>query len=127
MEWCNTLAISFCQLFYYLTEACIVIVHISYKENTRNFMSLTKLPCFSCSNFDTLLCRNYNNCCITCTNCFFYFTNKIEITRSVKEINLCIFPNHRNYRSTNREHTLNFFTVKIANCITFFYLTLTSN
>ena len=118
MERCNLSAELFFQSQQQFTVACMIVIHIRYKNNTRQLILFTKFPCLICTNLYACLAVHYDNRGVCNANCFFYFTNKIEITRRIQQVNLdrTVFTLilQRNQSCGNGELSLNLFLIIIA-------------
>ena len=84
------------RIFNNLTEAGIIHIHLSNIDHTRKIILITEFPCFLGSYLHTGFSGNNDNSCIGCADCFFHFSDKIKISRRIKDINLCFFPFNRN-------------------------------
>ena len=62
----------------------MVHIHLRYKEHTGQLVFLTQLPCFLGTHFHAGLTGYHDDGCIGCCHCFFCFTYKIEIARSIQ-------------------------------------------
>ena len=117
MKRSDSLAVQLCQLFHDLTIADIIHVHICNKDHSRKLIFLAEIPCFLCSDLNTGFTGNYNDCCICCTYCFFYFTYEIEISGSIQHIDLYLIPWYRNQCGRNGKMSLNLFFVVVTDRI----------
>ena len=116
--WCDHFTVSCGQIFNNLTEAGIIHIHLSNIDHTRKIILITELPCFLGSYLHTGFSGNNDNSCIGCADCFFHFSDKIKISRCIKDINLCFFPFNRNQTCAKWEFTFLFFFIKITDRIT---------
>ena len=110
----NLLTISDSQIFHNLAETCVVHIHLCHIDHTRQVVLVTKLPRFFCTNLYTGFSGNHDNCRICCTHCFFYFADKIKISRCIQNIDLCLFPLDRDQARADRESALLLFFIKIT-------------
>ena len=88
MERSNLRSEVFSKLLYYICKVCIRIIHSCYKETSGELLLLTHLPSLDSTDFNACLCINYDDCCACSIKCFFNFSDKVEITGTVKEIDL---------------------------------------
>ena len=97
----------------------IFIVHLVYKENTRQMHFFGIFPCFFSTNFYAGFCGNHDQGCIRYAHSQFGFSHEVKITRCIQEVDLCILPFYRQYGCTDRYLTANFFWIVVTNGIAF--------
>ena len=88
-------------IFYYLTEGCIIHIHIADVDHAGQFVLLTEIPCLLRTDLHTGLTINYNNCCPGSTDALFYFASEIKKARGINDIDLISCPFDRDYGSTH--------------------------
>ena len=118
----NLLSVKLCQILYYLTEACIVHVHVCDKEHAGQFILFAQLPCFLCSDFHAVLSGYDDDRSVRCRCRFLCLSNKIKVARCIQHINLNIAPFDRYCCRADRKLSLYLFFIKIADRISFCYI-----
>ena len=66
----------------------MVIVHVGDENNAWQFELITQLPCLFRADLDACLTVYNDDRCVRHTDCFFYFADKVKVTRSVQDIDL---------------------------------------
>ena len=92
VERSDLLSIQFCQILNGLTEADIINIHSGNKHHAGKIVFLAKIPCLLCTNLHTGFTVNNDNSCVSSSNSLFYFTDEIEKSRSVQNIDLTSVP-----------------------------------
>ena len=113
------------QLLNYFCKVSIGIIHSCNEEHSGKFLLFTHFPSLNGTYFNACLSVNYYYCSSCCIKCLLYFSYKVEITGTIKEIDLNPVMLYRNQRSADREGTLNLFFIIVTNGITFFNTSLT--
>ena len=66
----------------------MVVVHVGDKNDARQFELIAQLPCLFRADLDACLAVYNNDRRISHTDCFFYFTDKVKITRGIQDVDL---------------------------------------
>ena len=119
LQRCNALTEAGLQSQKKLAVARLVIVHIGHKENARQAKLLAELPRLDGAGLHARLAVNHNHGCIRRCDCLFHLTDKIEITRGIKEIDLnrlCVLIRifNRNERCADGEAAALLFLIVVA-------------
>ena len=86
------LTVSLVQIFNHLAETCIVHIHLCHVDHTRQIILIAQFPCLLGSDFHAGLAGNYDDSRIRRTDRFFYLSHEIEVSRSIKDIDLRLLP-----------------------------------
>ena len=88
----NLLAVAGSQILYHLTETCVIHIHLCYIYHSRKIILIAQFPCLLCADLYAGLAGYHDNRCICCADCFFHFTDKIEISRCIENVDLRFLP-----------------------------------
>ena len=110
----NLLAIPSRQILYYLTETGIIYIHFCHIYHSREIILVAQFPRFLGSYLDARLAGHHNNCCIRGADSLLYFTDKVKISRRIKDIDLCFLPLNRDQACADRKTTFLFLFIKVT-------------
>ena len=112
MERSQFLTVLFCHFFHNVLKGSIINIHVCNKDKTRQFILVAQFPGFFGTHFNACFTGYNDDRCISCANCFFYFTDKIKESGSIQNIDLNPLPLNRNNRCTDGNLSLLlFFTI----------------
>ena len=114
---CDHLSIPVSQILHYLTEAGIVHIHFRDIDHTRQIVLVTQFPCFFRSHFHAGFPGYDDDSCIRHADRFFYLSDKVKISRSIQDVDLCLLPLDRYQCSADRKFTFLLLFIKIADRI----------
>ena len=102
-------------------EVAVVFICLGHVNCARHITILQILPCLFSADRQTALCTADNNTCVSNTESFHYFTGKVEVTRSVQNIDFAALKFNRRHRQRDRNLSLDLFGIIITNSATVCY------
>ena len=113
----DLLAVFSCQVFHYLTETCIVHIHLCHIDHPGKIILITKLPGFFRTNLHASLAGNNDDRRVCRADRFFYLSHKVKISRRIKDIYLRFFPLDRDQACADRKSAFLLLFIKITDCV----------
>ena len=74
----------------------VIEIHIGDIDHSGKIVFLTEIPCALCTDFDACLTGDNDDSCICNADSFLHFTDEIEISGRVENIDLAVLPLDRN-------------------------------
>ena len=137
---CNGSAIShrnekrsnrFTEFFFQTVNNCseinVFFIYFINKDNFRDFIFVSKLPCFFCTNLNSCFTAYHNNYTVGSGNAFNHFSLEIKKTGSIYNINLTVIPLYIGNRCINRNFSFCLLGIKVHNGISVRNLSLSVN
>ena len=106
-----------------LVEVEFVLISLIDNDKSWSLVSFACLPCCFRTNLNTGTCIYHDHCSFRSPQCSIYFSHKVEVSRSVDEVDLVFLPQDRNYGSVDGETFLDFHLIVVGYGITVFHLT----
>ena len=105
----------FCgEIFYYLAEACVVHIHLRHIDHAGKIIFVTEFPCLFCSNLHSGLSGYHDNCSVRSADSLLYLTDKVKISRCVKDVDLRFLPLDGNQARADGKSSFLLLFIKIA-------------
>ena len=110
----NLLAVAGSQILDYLAETCVIYIHLCYIYHSGQIVLIAEFPRLLRSYLHAGLSGYHYDGRIRRADRFFYLTDKIKISRGIKNIDLRLFPLDRNQACADRKSTFLLLFIKVA-------------
>ena len=114
--------VELCQSFNGTAIVCVIEIHIRDIDHSGQIVFFTEIPCALSTDFHAGLAGDNDDCSIRYADRLFHFTDKIEISGCVQNVDLAVLPFYRNQRCLDGETSLLLFLCEIGDGVSVFDL-----